>query len=235
EDTSSVKSMMAEMYNAFRSQSSSAPSSSVTLTFALTETSTNVEGENATHTATKEPSSHTEGETDANIHDKPEEPKQSTNANIFIYLQSLRHNPSQSFILNLLYHKERAKALELMTRRRIKENWLKPQYWDKEKEIKKAEEDARLNAISKIEVIKVVREEAKKLVARMESIRIFLAFATYMNFKVYQMDVKSSFLNSKLKEEVYVKQPPGFESSEFPDYVCKLDKALYELKQAPKA
>ncbi|GJR97604.1 reverse transcriptase domain-containing protein [Tanacetum coccineum] len=51
-------------------------------------------------------------------------------------------------------------------------------------------------------------------VARMEAIRIFLAFATYMNFNVYQMDVKSSFLNGKLKEEVYVKEPPGFESSE---------------------
>ncbi|GKB70945.1 retrovirus-related pol polyprotein from transposon TNT 1-94, partial [Tanacetum coccineum] len=72
-------------------------------------------------------------------------------------------------------------------------------------------------------------------VARMEAIRIFLDFATYMNFKVYQMDVKNAFLNGKLKEEVYVKQPPGFESSEFPDYVCKLDKALYGLKQAPRA
>nr|GEW81428.1 retrovirus-related Pol polyprotein from transposon TNT 1-94 [Tanacetum cinerariifolium] len=72
-------------------------------------------------------------------------------------------------------------------------------------------------------------------VARIEAIRIFLSFATYMNFKVYQMDVKSVFLNDKLKEEVYVKQPPGFESSEFPDYVCKLDKARYGLKQAPRA
>ncbi|GJR08320.1 retrovirus-related pol polyprotein from transposon TNT 1-94 [Tanacetum coccineum] len=72
-------------------------------------------------------------------------------------------------------------------------------------------------------------------VARMEAIRIFLAFATYINFKVYQMNVKSEFLNGKLKEEVYVKQPPGFESSEFPDHVYKLDKALYGLKQAPKA
>ncbi|GJW91863.1 retrovirus-related pol polyprotein from transposon TNT 1-94 [Tanacetum coccineum] len=72
-------------------------------------------------------------------------------------------------------------------------------------------------------------------VARLEAIRIFLAFATYMNFIVYQMDVKSAFLNGKLKEEVYVKQPPGFESNEFPNHVCKLDKALYELKQAPRA
>ncbi|GJZ21727.1 retrovirus-related pol polyprotein from transposon TNT 1-94 [Tanacetum coccineum] len=69
----------------------------------------------------------------------------------------------------------------------------------------------------------------------MESIRIFLAFATYMNFKVYQMDVKSAFLNGKLKEEVYVKQPPGFESSEFLEYVYKLNKALYGLKQASRS
>ncbi|GKF57880.1 retrovirus-related pol polyprotein from transposon TNT 1-94, partial [Tanacetum coccineum] len=72
-------------------------------------------------------------------------------------------------------------------------------------------------------------------VERMEAIGIFLAFATYMNFKVFQMDVKSAFLNGKLKEEVYVKQPPGFECSEFLDYVCKLDKALYGMKQVPRA
>ncbi|GKF76215.1 retrovirus-related pol polyprotein from transposon TNT 1-94, partial [Tanacetum coccineum] len=69
-------------------------------------------------------------------------------------------------------------------------------------------------------------------VARLEAIRIFLAYAAYMGFMVYQMDVKSAFLNGKISEEVYVQQPPGFESSEFPNHVCKLDKALYGLKQA---
>ncbi|GKD77322.1 retrovirus-related pol polyprotein from transposon TNT 1-94 [Tanacetum coccineum] len=69
-------------------------------------------------------------------------------------------------------------------------------------------------------------------VARLKAIRIFLAFTTYMNFTVYQMDVKTAFLNGKLKEEVYVKQPLGFESTKFPNHVCKLDKALYGLKQA---
>ncbi|GKA46175.1 retrovirus-related pol polyprotein from transposon TNT 1-94 [Tanacetum coccineum] len=81
----------------------------------------------------------------------------------------------------------------------------------------------------------VFRNKKDKHVARMEAIRIFLAFGIYMNFIVFQMDVKSAFLNGKLKEEVYVKQPLGFESSEFPNYVCKLDKVLYGLKQAPRA
>ncbi|GKE39587.1 retrovirus-related pol polyprotein from transposon TNT 1-94, partial [Tanacetum coccineum] len=72
-------------------------------------------------------------------------------------------------------------------------------------------------------------------VARLEAIRIFLAYAAYMGFTVYQMDVKSAFLNGKVLKEVYVQQPPRFESSEFPNHVCKLDKALYGLKQAPRA
>ena len=72
-------------------------------------------------------------------------------------------------------------------------------------------------------------------VARLEAIRIFLAYAAHANFKVYQMDVKSAFLNGELEEEVYVSQPPGFEDPNFPDYVYYLLKALYGLKQAPKA
>jgi hypothetical protein len=72
-------------------------------------------------------------------------------------------------------------------------------------------------------------------VARVESIRILLAYATHHNFKLQQMDVKSAFLNGPLKEEVYVKQPPGFEDLNFPNHVYKLHKALYGLKQAPCA
>jgi hypothetical protein len=72
-------------------------------------------------------------------------------------------------------------------------------------------------------------------VARLESIRILLAYATYHGFKLYQMDVKIAFLNGPIKEEVYVEQPPGFEDSEYPNHVYKLTKALYGLKQAPRA
>ncbi|KAL9268026.1 Retrovirus-related Pol polyprotein from transposon RE2-like protein [Drosera capensis] len=72
-------------------------------------------------------------------------------------------------------------------------------------------------------------------VARLEAIRMFLAYTAYQGFRVHQMDVKSTFLNGKLQEEVYVEQPPGFEDYEHPDHVYRLDKALYGLKQAPKA
>jgi hypothetical protein len=72
-------------------------------------------------------------------------------------------------------------------------------------------------------------------VARLESIRILLSYATYHGFKIYQMDVKSAFLNGPIKEEVYVEQPPGFEDSEYPNHVYKFSKALYGLKQAPRA
>ncbi|GJS48230.1 copia protein [Tanacetum coccineum] len=78
-------------------------------------------------------------------------------------------------------------------------------------------------------------DETYAPVVKLKAIRIFLAIDTYMNFIVYQMDVKSAFLNAKLKEEVYVKQPLGFESSEFSNHIYKLDKALYGLKQAPRA
>lgn len=72
-------------------------------------------------------------------------------------------------------------------------------------------------------------------VARLEAIRLFLAYAAHMDFKLYQMDVKSAFLNGNLQEEVYVKQPPGFVDPKLPNHVFRLNKALYGLKQAPRA
>ncbi|GJY59013.1 putative ribonuclease H-like domain-containing protein [Tanacetum coccineum] len=72
-------------------------------------------------------------------------------------------------------------------------------------------------------------------VARIKAIRLFLAYASFKDFVVYQMDVKSAFLYGKIKEEVYVCQPPGFEDPDFPDRVYKVEKALYGLHQAPRA
>jgi hypothetical protein len=73
-------------------------------------------------------------------------------------------------------------------------------------------------------------EETFAHVAKLGSIHILHAYATHHDFKVYQMDVKSAFLNGPIKEEVYVKQPPGFEDQEYSNHVYKLHKALYGLK-----
>ncbi|GJS80245.1 putative ribonuclease H-like domain-containing protein [Tanacetum coccineum] len=75
----------------------------------------------------------------------------------------------------------------------------------------------------------------KKNPRRIEAIRLFLAYASFKVFMVYQMDVKSVFLYGKIKEEVYVCQPPGFEDPYFPDRVYKVEKALYGLHQASRA
>nr|GEV36435.1 putative ribonuclease H-like domain-containing protein [Tanacetum cinerariifolium] len=78
-------------------------------------------------------------------------------------------------------------------------------------------------------------EEVFAPVARIEAIRLFLAYTSFMGFPVYQMDVKSAFLYGTIEEKVYVCQPPGFEDPQHPDKVYKVVKALYGLHQAPRA
>nr|GEZ20957.1 retrovirus-related Pol polyprotein from transposon TNT 1-94 [Tanacetum cinerariifolium] len=78
-------------------------------------------------------------------------------------------------------------------------------------------------------------EESFASVARLDAIRIFLAYAAHKNMVVYQMDVKTAFLNGNSREEVYVSQPNGFVDQDNPNHVYKLKKALSRLKQAPRA
>jgi hypothetical protein len=78
-------------------------------------------------------------------------------------------------------------------------------------------------------------EETFAPMAILEAIRMFLAFSSYRKFKVYQMDVKSTFLNGNLEEEVYIEKPEGFQLNKKGDYLCKLKKLLYGLKQTPRA
>ena len=93
---------------------------------------------------------------------------------------------------------------------------------------------AHLVAQSYTQVDGIDFDETFASVARLEAIRILLAYANHHNILLYQMDVKSAFLNGKIEKEVYVAQPPGFEDPKHPDMVYKLNKALYGLKQALK-
>ncbi|GJU88768.1 retrovirus-related pol polyprotein from transposon TNT 1-94 [Tanacetum coccineum] len=94
---------------------------------------------------------------------------------------------------------------------------------------------ARLVAQGYNQQVGIDYDETYAPVARIKSIRILLAYACALDFKLFQMDVKSAFLNGFINEEVYVAQPPEFINFEKPNHVYKLKKALYGLKQAPKA
>nr|GFA93262.1 retrovirus-related Pol polyprotein from transposon TNT 1-94 [Tanacetum cinerariifolium] len=78
-------------------------------------------------------------------------------------------------------------------------------------------------------------EESFAPVARLEAVRIFISYTAHKSFPIYQMDVKTAFLNGLLKEEVYVVQPDGFVDPDHPENVYRLRKPIYGLKQAPKA
>ena len=78
-------------------------------------------------------------------------------------------------------------------------------------------------------------DETFSPIACLESIHVLMAFTCTLRFKPYQMDVKSSFLNGYLNEEVFIAQPKGFEDPTHPKYVYNMKKALYRLKQAPRA
>nr|GEU70148.1 retrovirus-related Pol polyprotein from transposon TNT 1-94 [Tanacetum cinerariifolium] len=94
---------------------------------------------------------------------------------------------------------------------------------------------ARLVAVGYSQQEGIDYDETFAPVARIEAIRLFLAYAAHKDFTVFQIDVKTSFLNGIIKEEVYVGQPLGFVSKQYPDHIYALDKALYGLKQAPRA
>jgi len=89
---------------------------------------------------------------------------------------------------------------------------------------------ARLVAQGYTQVEGIDFEETFAPVARLETIWMTLAFASYKDFKLFQMDVKSTFLNGFIEEEMYIEQPPRFVYPTHPDFVFKLDKALYGLK-----
>nr|GEY17491.1 retrovirus-related Pol polyprotein from transposon TNT 1-94 [Tanacetum cinerariifolium] len=94
---------------------------------------------------------------------------------------------------------------------------------------------ARLVAVGYSQQEGIDYDETFAPVARIEAIRLFLAYVAHKDFIIFQMDLKTTFLNGILKEEVYVGQPPGFVSKQYPDHVYALDKAMYGLKEAPRA
>nr|GEU62366.1 copia protein [Tanacetum cinerariifolium] len=118
----------------------------------------------------------------------------------------------------------------------LKGNWYKWVYRNKKEERGIViRNKARLVAQGHTQEEGIDYEEAFAPVTRIEAIRMLLAYASFMGFLVYQMDVKSAFIYATIEEEVYVCQPPGFEDLENPDKVYKVVKALYGLHQAPRA
>ncbi|GJW94447.1 retrovirus-related pol polyprotein from transposon TNT 1-94 [Tanacetum coccineum] len=115
----------------------------------------------------------------------------------------------------------------------IKLNWLWKNKKDEEQTV--IRNKARLVAKGYAQEEGIDFEESFALVAHLEAVRIFVTYAAHKSFPIYQMDVKTAFLNGPLKEEVYVAQPDRFVDPDHPEKVYRLRKALYGLKQAPRA
>nr|GEZ97266.1 hypothetical protein [Tanacetum cinerariifolium] len=129
----------------------------------------------------------------------------------------------QAFIKIILYHK-------LLEEPKRVHQALKDPSW-----IEAIQEELLQFMMQKVWVLVDLPYGKRAIVARIEAIRLFLAYASFMGFMVYQMDVKSTFLYGTIEEEVYVCQPPGFEDPDHLDKVYKVVKALYGLHQAPRA
>nr|GEY80881.1 putative ribonuclease H-like domain-containing protein [Tanacetum cinerariifolium] len=134
---------------------------------------------------------------------------------------------------NLRFRKFRFWLTCLLGRRQLGKNWVYKNKKDERGVV--GRNKARLVAQGHRQEEGIDYDEVFAHVARIEAIMIFLAFASYMGFIVYQMDVKSAFLYDKIDEEVYVSQPPGFIDPKFLNKVYKVVKALYGLHQAPRA
>ncbi|GKB52378.1 retrovirus-related pol polyprotein from transposon TNT 1-94 [Tanacetum coccineum] len=136
-----------------------------------------------------------------------------------------------------LHQFDRLKVLELVDKpfgkMIIKLKWLWKNKKDEDQTV--IHNKARLLAKGYAQEEGIDFEESFAPVARLEAVRIFIAYATHKSFPIYQMDVKIAFLNGPLKEEVYVAQPEGFVDPDHPEKVYLLRKALYGLKQAPRA
>ncbi|GJU69394.1 putative ribonuclease H-like domain-containing protein [Tanacetum coccineum] len=142
--------------------------------------------------------------------------------------QRTNHKDFQNCLFACFYHRKNPKR-----KRAIGTKWVSKNKKDKRGIVIKNK--ARLVAQGYTQEEGINYDEVFAPVSRIETIRLFLAYALFKYFMVYKMDVKSAFLYGKIEEEVYVCQPPGFEDPDFLDRVYKVEKALYGLHQAPRA
>ncbi|GJW20240.1 putative ribonuclease H-like domain-containing protein [Tanacetum coccineum] len=145
---------------------------------------------------------------------------------------------TRSMTKHVTNHVEPNKAIQALTdpiwiERAIRAKWVYRNKKDERGIV--VRNKARLVAQGYTQEVGIYYDEVFGPVAKIEAIRLFLAFASFKDFFVYQMDVKSAFLYGKIEKEVYVCQPLGFEDPEFPDRVYKVEKLLYGLHQAPRA